>query len=242
MEVWHCRKYKYYGLLGFLLSTTVNAQTTPDFVTWSDFNYNHTLKTNWSIGADAGVRGLISDPDWTSIYLRPILIYGINDQLNVGFSVAAFNNFNKVMPDVFEFRPAQEVNLVWPHTKRWNLKSRVRLEERYFQREIRHGFHVAHPQWEFRGRYELRFNTEHFDFGFMKDMYILASGEYFFSLSTEAEQIFANQSRLLIGYGQGTGERWSHELHFFWLRIRNTFEESLQTDQYVLRLRVFLRN
>lgn len=235
-------KYIAYFLLGILLSTKANAQSVPGFVTWSDFNFTYGFNTTWGTGGDAGVRGLISDPNRTLLYLRPIFIYRNTDQLNFGFSVAAFQNFNRAVPDMFEFRPAQQVNLVWPQFKRWNLKSRIRLEERYLVQLKTEGFKIAEPGWEFRGRYELKFKTEPFDVGFIKRTYVLASGEYFIPLGEEGEQLFADQSRLLIGYGQRIGQRWSYELHFFWLRTRNTFEASLQTDQYVLRLRVFLRN
>ena len=236
-------KHLVYFLLGLLLGTNAYAQSSPSLVTWSDFNYTYGFNTSWGAGGDAGVRGLISDPDWTSLYIRPIFIYRNTDQLNFGFSVAAFQNFNNSSPDLFEFRPAQQVNLVWPEFEKWSLKSRVRFEERYLVTERAEGQVNNDPRWEFRGRYELKFKTEPFDIGnLVKDSYILASGEYFFPLGEEVNQLFADQSRLLIGWGHKIGIRWSYELHFFWLKTKNTYQDNLETDQYVLRLRVFLRN
>jgi hypothetical protein len=235
-------KHLVYFLLGLLLGTNAYAQSSPSLVTWSDFNYTYGFNTTWGTGGDAGVRGLISDPDWTSLYIRPVFIYRNTDQLNFGFSVAAFQNFNNSSPDLFEFRPAQQVNLVWPEFEKWSLKSRLRFEERYLVTEQAEGQVNNDPRWEFRGRYELKFKTEPFDIAFVKNTYLLASGEYFIPLSQEAEQLFADQNRLLVGYGQRIGQVWSYELQFFWQRTRNTSVADLTTDQYVLRLRIFLRN
>ena len=237
------QKYIVLLLLGTVINLTGRAQSSPALVSWSDFNYTYGFNTTWGTGGDAGFRGVISDRDWTAFYIRPILIYRNTDQLNFGFSVAVFQNFNAHSPNMFEFRPAQQVNWIWPEFEKWSLKSRVRFEERYLVQEPQEGFEVQDPKWEIRGRYELKFKTEAFDLGnLLEQIHLLASGEYFFPLGDQADQLYADQSRLLVGFGHEVGQRWSYELHFFWLKSRNTYAGDLQTDQYVLRLRVFLRN
>lgn len=237
-----CRRIFTTGVLFFSLVQGVLAQSETQFTTWSDINFTYGFNTSWGTGGDAGVRGVVTNPDWTSLYVRPIFIYRNTDQLNIGFSLGAFQNFYGSAPNLFEFRPAQQVNWTWPEFKSWSLKSRVRFEERYLVQDQAEGSGSPERRWEFRGRYELKFKSEPFNIGnVIKRSYVLASGEYFFPFN-EADQLFADQSRLLIGYGHKVGQRWSYELHFFWLRSKSTYQDNFDTDQYVLRLRVFLRN
>lgn len=205
-----------------------------------DLNYTYGFNTSIGLGADGGIRGALLEPEWTAVYVRPIFIYRNTDQLDFGFSFGAFQNFNTSTPDLLELRPAQQVNLEWPKLEKWSLKSRLRLEERY----LVYADENLSParDWKIRARYELKFKTQPFDLWFIKKLVVLSSGEYFLPVGREVPELFTDQSRLLLGFGQSLGERMSYEVHFFWLRTKSDFEKEFQTDQYVLRLRLYLRN
>jgi hypothetical protein len=224
-----------------LLALFAKGQDDNAFATWTDFNYLYSFNTSFGLGGDAGLRGVVSDPDWSAAYARPIFIYRNSDQLNFGFSVAVFQNFHRNAPDLLEFRPAQQVNLTWPDFPKWSLKSRLRFEERYLQYNSGESGTPA-PGWKFRMRYELKFRSVAFNLWFIKRVYLLASGEYFFPLQDEVPEFFADQSRVLLGYGQELGQKGSYELHLIWQRTRHDFDDQFATAQYILRLRVFLRN
>ena len=208
---------------------------------WTDFTYTYSFNTAFGVGGDVGVRGILSDPDWAALYIRPIFIYRNTDQLNFGFSLGAFQNFNRSAANLLEIRPAQQVNLTWPDRPEWSLKSRLRFEERYLQYASADP-EVPAPGWQFRARYELKFRTVPLDIWFVKKIYFLTSGEYFFPLNDEVPEFFADQSRLIAGYGQDIGQRGAYELHFIWQRARHSYQEEFTTDQYILRLRLFFRN
>lgn len=217
------------------------AQEDNTFASWTDFTYTYSFNTALGLGGDAGVRGVLSDPEWSAVYLRPIIIYRNTDQLNFGFSLGAFQNFNRSAPNLTEIRPAQQVNLTWPLRPRWSLKSRLRFEERYLEYNSGEP-DVPAPGWQYRARYELKFSTEPADLWFMKKIHFLAAGEYFFPLNEEVPELFADQSRLTVGYGQDIGQKGSYQLHFIWQRARHNFEEDFSTDQFILRIRLYFRN
>lgn len=219
------------------------AQNEVPLYTWTDLNYTYGFNTTWGTGGDAGIRGALTNPEATTIYARPILIYRNTDDLNFGLSLGFFQNLNANASNSLEIRPAQQVNLVWPEFKNWSLKSRLRTEQRYFTWQDNGLGGIAGNGWQFRGRYELKFKTEPFTLiPFMKNTYVLMSGEYFVPFGRKVDEVFADQSRLLVGFGHEVGERWTYECHFFWQRNRTDDTAVFQTDQYVLRLRFFLRN
>ena len=53
-------------------SNNLSAQSEEiDFQTWADFTFTYNIKNKTNIGADAGIRGLISRNKWNQFYLRP---------------------------------------------------------------------------------------------------------------------------------------------------------------------------
>ena len=220
-------------------SNIARGQSEDGLVAWTDFNYTYSFNTSWGVGGDAGFRMAITQPGWSQVYARPILIYRNTDQLYFGLSFGAFQSFDD-SHNTLDLRPAQQVNWVWPKFENWSLKSRVRIEEQYLTKTFTDG--EISSGWKYRGRYELKFKTEPSDLLFARNIYFLASGEYFFPLEGDRSELLADQSRLLLGYGQKLGPRFSYELDFFWQRVRDELTGAFDSDQFVLRLRVFLRN
>ena len=49
-----------------------------DFQTWTDFTFTYAIKNRINVGADLGVRGLVSKNDWNQFYFRPAFQYYFN--------------------------------------------------------------------------------------------------------------------------------------------------------------------
>lgn len=85
-----------------------------DFLTWTDFSFTYTIKNRTNIGADMGVRGLVSKHDWNQFYFRPAFHYYFNSTLNAGGGVAIFATLGDVIKNVTEVRIHQEMGVAWP--------------------------------------------------------------------------------------------------------------------------------
>ncbi len=219
-----------------------SSQPSSKVVAWWDYNYTYSFNTTWGLGGDAGIRGVVTDENWTRIYIRPILIYRNTDDLNFGLSFGAMQNFNEIDPNLFEFRPAQQVNLTWPEFKNWSVHNRFRIEERYFTYATSETQSVPAPFWAFRARYQLKIKTVKFDLAFLKRLHFLMSAEFFFPVEPSEMELYSNRSRLLVGYGQNLSDRLSYELHLFLQSSRSEPGSSFHSDQLIIRLRVYFRN
>jgi hypothetical protein len=200
-------------------------------------NYAISVKTdsNFSYGGDVGLRGLITDRNWTQFLIRPAATYKINRTFNVAGAVAVFQTFNRDGYNLAEFRTHQDFNARWPRLSVLSIYYRVRIEQRWF-------FYQNFPNdFDVRGRLLVGVQSKDFTWlGEKIPIYFHVIWEGFNTLTKDsAVEFYVNQSRLHFAFGQRISENFRYELHYIWQRSRQFSEDGLQTSQNVFRIRAF---
>lgn len=214
-----------------------------DFQTWSDFTYTYTIKNRTNIGADFGIRGLVSKNEWNQVYFRPTYKYYFNIDVQVAGGVAVFATFSDVIENTTEFRIFQEMTAAWPIYDHIEFFHRLRFEERFFTYEGDSQFNMGLPNdFEVRSRYQLSVETVDFQVGNNENssIYFLASWELFYPINKAAVERFVNNQRILGGFGHRFNHSFKYEIHYIFQKSRRFSEEGLRTSEHILRLRLFL--
>lgn len=212
------------------------------FLTWSDFNYSSTTSPNWTLGGDAGVRGLLTSDEFTTIYLRPMVAYKVNKDISLAAAIAGFQTFRAEGFDLFEFRLAQEIHATWPRLDRLYFTHRLRNEERFYFENQNEELPKDDSNFENRLRYRLGVETKDFHItSKIKNLKLLGGVEYFQTFQSRTDSERFNDSRVSVGYSQSLRKGRSYSLIFIWQRSRDVFDNDFSTDQFIMRLRVYLK-
>ena len=202
---------------------------------WLNYTLNVKTDSDFSYGGDVGLRGVITDRDWTQFLIRPAATYKINKTFSVAGAVAVFQTFNREGYNLAEFRTHQDFNARWPRLTTFSIYYRVRIEQRWF-------FYQNFPNdFDVRGR--LLVGAQSKDFTWLGEkipIYFHVIYEGFKTLTNEsAVEFFVNQTRLHFAFGQRISDKFRYELHYIWQSSRQYSEDGLQTSQNVFRIRVF---
>ena len=76
-----------------------------EFHTWTDVATTYNFSDAFRYDGDYGIRGVLTDDDWTLIYLRPSIRYKTHAWLRFHGGMALFYNFFNTLQDLPEFRP-----------------------------------------------------------------------------------------------------------------------------------------
>jgi hypothetical protein len=226
----------------FFSAKRATAQEDQDFQTWFDFNYTYITSPKWTFGGDGGTRGILTSDEFTTIYLRPSASYKVNKDVSLTATVAGFQTFRSSGFDLFEFRLAQQVQATWPRLDRMYFTHRLRNEERFYIENQLEEAPENDSNFENRLRYRLGIESNYFNLtSKIGNVKLLGGIEYFETFRSRTDSRGFNDSRLSAGYGQLLTKGWSYSLIFIWQRSRDVLGGEFATDQYVLRLRVYLK-
>jgi len=205
-----------------------------EFHTWTDLATIKNFNERFRYDGDYGVRGLLTDGDWTLVYLRPSVRYRAKPWMTLHGGAALFYNFFDG-DDLPELRPWVGVRLPYRLPSGWVISNYFRLEYRafYLKRE---------SKWDgsFRGRWQLQATSPRFDIGSASDFYGLVSVEPFFTFGAGSEDTFGDRFRFNLGLGRQFNSRLRTELNYVFHKVRLPGEGgSLDFDDHVVRLRFF---
>jgi hypothetical protein len=204
------------------------------FHTWTDLATIKNFNERFRYDGDYGVRGLITDGDWTLVYLRPSVRYKAKPWMTLHGDAALFYNFFDG-DDLPELRPWVGIRLPYRLPSGWVISNYFRLEYRafYLKRE---------SEWDgsFRGRWQLQATSPRFDIGSASDFYGLVSVEPFFTFGASSDDTFGDRFRFNLGLGRQFNSRLRAELNYVFHKVRLPEEGgSLDFDDHVVRLRFF---
>ncbi|PQB03695.1 DUF2490 domain-containing protein [Aureitalea marina] len=219
-------------LLG--LAEIEDSQAQTDNQIWSNFAIKAPLDEKFSIGGDAGIRGLISGREWSQILIRPTATYRAHKLLKVSAGLALFSTFNVNTYNVNEFRLNQDFNLTWPDLGWSKLFFRLRFEERWFYYQDRVN------NFSLRGRILGGIQSRDLTFlGEKRPIYLKMMLEGFIPFERDIEEVFVNNFRWYFALGHRLSKDWRYEVHYI-RQISKLFDSSgSTTPQNIFRLRVF---
>lgn len=205
-----------------------------DFQTWWDISTIYNFNGRWRYAGDQGMRGIVSNEEWKYAYVRPAIRYTVRPWVSLHGGIGFAYTYQKFPGDRFEIRPWLGARFYWPRPGGFVFSHYFRLEDRYNYSEFRDTWDSA-----FRARYKLGLKTPTFSVVGADGFYVTTSLELFKELSGALLERFANRGRIDIGPGKHFGESWRAELHYLYQSSGLFIQEGIQTDEHILRLRLF---
>jgi hypothetical protein len=159
-----------------------------EFHTWTDVATIYFFDPNFRYDGDYGLRGVLTDPDWTLLYVRPSVRYSEWTWMQLHGEAVLFYNFFKDGYDLPEIRPWVGIRFIWPRLGGFIFGHYFRLEDRAF-------YFKSEQKWEtsFRGRYQLQISNNNFSIGELKGFVALTSIELFEDMSTFIDGTFGDR-------------------------------------------------
>ncbi|TFV97660.1 DUF2490 domain-containing protein [Algoriphagus kandeliae] len=222
-------------VFGLFFSKEANAHVI-DQQFWFNYSLKFPLTEKISLGGDAGVRGLFTNPDWKQTLIRPTATFKLNNQLSLSGAVAWFGTSLENSNELNEFRLHQGVTLKTPTSGPIDFFYRFRVEERFFYFQENNTFNV-------RVRGLIGVNTKDITWlGEKRPIFFQSLFEGFQTIDKQAEQeLFVNQTRLHFALGHKISKQFRYEFHFISQRYRIFNEQGIRPAQNVLRVRLFHR-
>jgi hypothetical protein len=206
-----------------------------EFHTWTDVATIYKFSDTFRYDGDYGIRGLLTDNDWTLIYLRPSVRYGARSWMKLHGGMALFYNFFKSLDDLPELRPWVGVRFVGPSLDGWVISNYLRLEYRAF-------YLKGEDQWDalLRGRWQIQVTTPRFSIGAAEQFFALASIEPFTGFGESINGILGERIRTNIGMGKKVTPALRVDLNYVFHKVRvSESGRDFDLDDHVLRLRFF---
>jgi hypothetical protein len=238
---WFMRRF-WIGIIALII-ISISAFTklghSADFYTWSDITTIYKLSDNWRYDGDQGIRGVLSNSDFTLLYFRPSVRYRAKPWFTVHGGIRFFKTFFDDNDDTFEFGPWQGLRFTWPKIGDYAFSHYFRLEERMiWQTEGERDF-----DFNLRGRYQLGVRSPTYDILFKNGTYLMATMELFWNLEDYFFDSFANRIRWDFGAGTKISDAWRVQLHYVLQDGRaieeGTFQNPFSSEEHILRLRLF---
>ncbi len=210
-----------------------------EFQTWSDIATIYKFADNWRYDGDQGIRGLLSQNDFTLLYFRPSVRYRAKSWFTVHGGIRFFKTFVDDGDDTFEIGPWQGLRFVWPMIGNYALSHYFRLEERMiWQTEGDSDF-----DFNLRGRYQFGVRSPNYDILLKNGIYLTGTVELFWTLEDNFADNFANRIRWDFGVGTEISDAWRVQLHYVLQDGRaiedDLFQDPFDSEEHILRARLF---
>ena len=224
----------------FIISipTLVKLGHSADFYTWSDITTIYKLSDSWRYDGDQGIRGVLSDSDFTLLYFRPSVRYRAKPWFTVHGGIRFFKTFYDDFDDTFEIGPWQGLRFTWPKLGDFAFSHYFRLEQRMtWQTEGE-----SDSDFTLRSRYQLGFRSPNYDIIFKNGIYLSGSIELFWNLDSSFTDNFVNRIRYDLGVGTKVSDAWRVEMRYVLQdgrEIEDVFFDPFESEEHILRLRLF---
>lgn len=205
------RRWKLFAFVALRILVDVSmahaSDNTPDNQTWIDYNVKYILSSKWSLGGDLGYRTQFGTSYYMSVF-RPKTEFKINNRLYLSATLGHF--YKNHTHQMYEIRPAQQVDWHWRLGRFAKLTHTVRLEERLFYRN-----EIDQRSYQTRGRYKINLVTPDFSpFHTSSYFYTSMNMELFSNLSNSNSALAIDATRLVIGLGHKLSSSLKYQFDF----------------------------
>ncbi len=205
-----------------------------DFQTWSDYTSIYRINDKWRYTGDYGIRGVLSGNDGVAVFVRPNFRFSRRPFLSYHGGLGVFFSNGIDLPNIFEIRPWQGLQLLWPKPFSLVFRHYFRLEERF---TIRSG---DGSDFGLRFRYQIQFKSPNLHLRVLPEhpFYLYSHLEIFMNMGKAVEESFVNRNRLTFGLGNHIAQRWRFEVVYIRQGSRKDSEDGLKTSEHILRFRL----
>ena len=220
--------------------SAVIAQTghSTDFQTWSDITTIKQLGKNWRYDGEQGIRGILSQSDFTLLYFRPSVGYQFKPWCAIHGGIRFASTFFDNADDTFEIGPWQGIRFTWPMIGKYAIGHYIRLEERFVWKTTGD----REQEFSLRSRYRLGFKSPNYEVLLRNGIFLTGSIELFWNLDASLTDNFVDRLRYEIGIGSNVTDALRIQLHY--LRqdsqaIDERFFKPFVSKVNILRLRFY---
>ena len=210
-----------------------------DFQTWEDITTIYNFSDRWRYDADQGMRGVLSDDDFTLLYFRPSVRYRAKSWFMIHGGIRFFKTFFDDEKDTFEIGPWQGLWFGWPKIGGYGISHYLRLEQRMTWQTQGE----SNSDFTLRARYQLGVRSPNYEILLPKGIFWLASIEFFSNLDENFSDNPVNRVRYVVGVGTKVSDAWRVELHHIRQDAIATddevFNDPFDSEESILRLRLF---
>lgn len=210
-----------------------------NFQTWTDIATIYNISDRWQYNGDQGIRGVVSRNDFNIFYVRPSVLYWVKPWFTVHGGIGFFQDVFEDDGNIFELRPWQGLQFVWPEIGGYAISHYLRLEERMFW------LTSGESDFDFftlRSRYQLGVTTPTYNVLFKNGIYLNGTIELFWDIKTSFLDNLVNRIRYDLGVGTKVSDAWWVELHYVLQDGRvldQIFQNPFDSEEHILRLRLF---
>ncbi len=220
------------GTLILAMAAPVRGQEIEDDPTelWLTYQYQSKVGERFRVFGELGYRELVSTErffgEWTRLQLKAGFSYDVNSRFRIAAGLGVFHTFLPKADDQGEVRLWQDAQIFWPERDGWArrfvLSHRLRLEERFHESQ----------EWRLNSRVRYRVETQialnSYDIQ-PGSFFLPLAAEFFVDLGDQAEEVFADRSRVSLGVGYVFNPRWTLDVRYHSQRSRVTVDESFRT-------------
>jgi len=222
----------------FALNPAKAQDSEAEYQLWLNYSLNipAPVHKKWTLGGDAGIRGLLSNQDWTQILVRPTVKYKFNPVFSFAGGFATFLAFDETIDNTFEFRLFQDGNMKWPDFGPVFMIHRVRIEQRFFF----YASDTLQNDSYVRPRYLAGLETINFKlFGSQPNWYLQTLWEFFGAWDDASVERFVNNQRLHAALGHRISDLMRWEIHYIRQKSREFDDDGFQTSHNIFRFRFY---
>lgn len=215
----HFLRFLFVWLIYSLSPTVSFAQLEADQQTianqiWIDLIPHFMLGENLEFYGDGSIRLTPLDKR-TTLMIRPSMRWQFNPYVALHGGIGVFYNDFKEDPNNLEIRPWQAVRIGYPDFWRLKFKHYIRIEQRLFLRE------GSDNEFLHRLRYQIKAKLPiNKPYVAEKTWYIPFAYEWLGSASEGLDNLWASQSRAMVGVGYVLSKKWIFEFEYmhWWSR------------------------
>ena len=219
-------KVIFVALFILLFSKTAYAQNTQ---IWLDADVYPGFSVNWDYKVEAGFRKYLVSEGWTRLHLRNVFTYKKFNWLLFAGALDFFYTFEEVSDNYIELRPWIQVTARWMTAGKYLNLFRpyfgIRLEERFFRYSDTSTDQKTRLRFRIGGTFLL--NN---DFMRVRTWYVPFRVEIFLNVGGTAQEVSAEQNRLIVGIGYIFNSASRAEFNLTLQNAENTIGFSSSTD------------
>ena len=219
-------KVFFFALFILLFSKTTYAQNGQ---IWLDADVYPSFGVNWDYKIEAGYRKYLVTDGWTRYHLKNVFTYKKFNWILFAGAFDFFYTVEEVTTNYFEMRPWVQVEARWMNAgKYFNLFRpyvAIRLEQRFFR--------YTDNSTDQKTRLRLRFGGTFLlnnDFMRVRTWYVPFRAEIFLDVGGEAQEVSADQNRIIAGIGYIFNSATRAEFNLTLQHSENTISFSSSTD------------